>query len=62
MFNSVSFIKLSIFNKTKAKDRSCFEIIAKYLNIADFTCGLYMILIVGANTYFKDTFAFNELL
>lgn len=60
VLNLSSLVKLSLF-KTKIPKRSCFHIIAIFLNISDLTCGIYMSFLVGASAYLKGSFAVDEL-
>ena len=55
----VNFIKVA--RKLRNKKISTFQIIAVFLNISDFACGMYLAIIISSNNYFKGSYAINEL-
>ena len=56
----VYFIKITRKQQRKKKI-STFQIIAVWLNISDFACGMYLAIIISSNIYFKGSYAINEL-
>ena len=54
----VNFINKA--RKERKKKISTFQIIVVWLNISDFTCGMYLAIIISSNIYFKGSYAINE--
>ena len=52
---------INIARKQRMKTISTFQIIALFLNITDFACGMYLAVIISSNFYFKGSYAINEL-
>ena len=54
-----NFIKIA--RKEKKTNINTFQIIALFLNITDFACGMYLAIILSSNIYYKGSYAINEL-
>ena len=54
----VNFINSA--RKQRKKNIGTFQIIVGWLNISDFTCGMYLAIIISSNIYFKGSYAINE--
>ena len=62
MLNLVSIANcIKVAGKQRQKRKSTFHIFALFLNICDIACGIYLAIIVSSATYFKGSYAINEL-
>ena len=52
---------IKVVVKERNKMTSTFQIFAFCLNICDFACGIYLAIIISFSTYFKGSYAINEL-
>ena len=56
----ITFNLISLSRLTPRKN-TCFNAIAKYLNLSDLSYGMYVIFIATCTIYFKTSFALNEM-
>ena len=52
---------IKVAGKQRKKMKSTFQIFALFLNICDIACDIYLAIIISSTTYFKGSYAINEL-